>query len=76
MTAHHDPQISARGMIVEQTHATAGTVRSLGNPVHLSDTPVGYRRPPPALGQHTDEVLTALGYSAQDIARLRAQRTV
>lgn len=74
--ALNDPQIIARGMIVEQTHATAGTVRSLGNPVHLSDTPVGYRLPPPALGQHTDEVLTALGYSAEDIARLRAQRTV
>jgi len=74
--ALNDPQIIARGMIVEQMHATAGPVRSLGNPVHLSDTPVGYRRPPPALGQHTDEVLSALGYSAQDIARLRAQRTV
>jgi len=74
--ALNDPQIIARGMIVEQMHATAGPVRSLGNPVHLSDTPVGYRRPPPALGQHTDEILSALGYSAQDIARLRAQRTV
>ncbi len=74
--ALNDPQIIARGMIVEQTHATAGTVRSLGNPVHLSDTPVGYRRPPPALGQHTDEVLTALGYSVQDIARLRAQGVI
>ncbi|MGC8782119.1 MAG: CaiB/BaiF CoA transferase family protein [Anaerolineae bacterium] len=71
-----DPQIIARGMIVEQMHPFVGPVRSLGNPVHLSDTPVGYRLPPPALGQHTDEVLVALGYSAQDIAQLRAQRTV
>ncbi|MGQ9491888.1 MAG: CaiB/BaiF CoA transferase family protein [Anaerolineae bacterium] len=74
--ALNDPQIIARGMIVEQMHATAGLVRSLGNPVHLSDTPVGYRRPPPALGQHTNEILSALGYSAQDIDRLRAQRVV
>lgn len=71
-----DPQIIARGMIVEQIHPAVGPVRSLGNPVHLSDTPVSYRLPPPALGQHTDEVLADLGYSAEAIAALRAQRIV
>jgi formyl-CoA transferase/CoA:oxalate CoA-transferase len=74
--ALNDPQIIARGMIVEQMHAVAGPVRSVGNPVHLSDTPVSYRLPPPALGQHTGEVLLGLGYSAEDIAALRAQRAI
>jgi formyl-CoA transferase/CoA:oxalate CoA-transferase len=70
--ALEDPQIVARGMIVEQIHATAGPVRSVGNPVHLSDTPVSYRLPPPSLGQHSDEALAELGCSPEDIARLRA----
>ncbi len=74
--ALNDPQIIARGMIVEQTHATVGPVRSVGNPVHLSDTPVSYRLPPPTLGQHTDEVLTGLGYTAQAIVLLREQRAI
>lgn len=71
-----DPQIIARGMIVEQIHTTAGPVRSLGNPVHLSDTPVSYRLPPPALGQHTGEVLGSLGYTPEAIAALHAQGAV
>ncbi len=74
--ALNDPQVIARGMIVEQIHATAGPVRSLGNPVHLSDTPVSYRLPPPTLGQHTEEVLTSLGYTTEAIAALRAQGVI
>jgi crotonobetainyl-CoA:carnitine CoA-transferase CaiB-like acyl-CoA transferase len=66
-----DPQILARDMIVEQTHPTVGAVRSLGNPVHLSETPVSYRLPPPTLGQHTAEVLAALNYTPEGITSLR-----
>lgn len=72
----NDPQILARGMVVEQAHPTAGPVRSLGNPVHLSDTPASYRLAPPTLGQHTIEVLTELGYGAAEIEQLRAQGAV
>lgn len=73
----NDPHIHARGMIVELPHPTAGPVRSLGNPVHLDGTPVGYRLPPPTLGQHTEQVLTELlGYSADDITTLREQQII
>lgn len=74
--ALNDPQVIARGMIVEQMHSTVGPVRSLGNPVHLSDTPVSYRLPPPSLGQHTEEVLEGLGYTSEAIADLRARGAV
>jgi crotonobetainyl-CoA:carnitine CoA-transferase CaiB-like acyl-CoA transferase len=54
-----DPQVQHRGMIVEFEHPM-GSFKSLGNPVHLSETPVTYRRRPPMLGEHTEEVLAEL----------------
>ncbi|MDE2949267.1 MAG: CaiB/BaiF CoA-transferase family protein [Chloroflexota bacterium] len=67
-----DPHIIERGFIVELEHPALGMVKSLATPVHLSDTPLSYRRHPPRLGEHSDEVAAELGYSAADIARLRA----
>ena len=47
-----------------------------GLPVKLSRTPGSVRLAPPVLGQHTDEVLTELGYDAAAIAQLRADGAV
>ncbi len=57
--AFGDPQTVHRGMTVEMPHALSGsgTVKLIGNPVKMSETPVQYRRPPPMVGEHTDEVL-------------------
>ena len=52
-----DPQVQHRGMKTEMDHPTVGRLTLLGNPAKLSATPVRYRRPPPLLGQHTQEVL-------------------
>ena len=67
----------ARDMRVSMPHPTAGEVQLVGSPLKLSATPVEFRLPPPLLGEHTDEVLTSLlGYSAQEVARLRANGVV
>jgi formyl-CoA transferase/CoA:oxalate CoA-transferase len=71
-----DPQLLSRGMIVELEHPLAGLVRSIGNPVHLSETPVTYRLPPPLLGEHNEEVLSALGYDASQVEALREQGVI
>lgn len=70
------PQHRARNFIVELEHPLAGLVKSMGNPIRLSDTPISYRYAPPTLGQHTDEILTELGYENPDIAALRKQQVI
>lgn len=71
-----DPQVAARGMIVELAHPLAGLVRSVGNPIHLSESPVTYRLPPPWLGQHNEDVLSSLGYESEQIERLREKGVI
>ena len=65
------PQHRARNFIVELEHPLVGVVKSLGNPVNLSETPVSYRLPPPLLGEHTNSILTGLGYTEAEIKQLR-----
>lgn len=65
------PQHQARHFIVELQHPLAGLVKSMGNPVNFSDTPVNYRLAPPFLGQHTDEVLAELGFDEDTITLYR-----
>jgi crotonobetainyl-CoA:carnitine CoA-transferase CaiB-like acyl-CoA transferase len=69
--ALNDPHVQARGMVQAMQHPVAGDIRVLGNPMHLSETPVSYRLAPPTLGQHTDEILRALGYDDETISGLR-----
>jgi len=68
--ALQDPQVLHNGMVIEFEHPH-GTVRAVGSPVKLSETPATVRHAPPLLGQHNDEILAQLGYSSQRIAELR-----
>ena len=73
-----DPQVEARGMQIRMPHPLAGEdVRLVGSPIRLSRTPVSYRRAPPTLGQHTDEVLTeVLDLSEGERAALREEGVI
>jgi crotonobetainyl-CoA:carnitine CoA-transferase CaiB-like acyl-CoA transferase len=71
-----DPQVQHRRMVMEMEHPTEGKVRQVGIAIKLSDTPGKVRSFPPVLGQHTDEILTGLGYSQQKIAELRREGVV
>jgi formyl-CoA transferase len=50
-------QVEARDMVMHVEHAEAGDLRLVGSPLKLSKTPVGYRLPPPRLGEHTEDIL-------------------
>jgi crotonobetainyl-CoA:carnitine CoA-transferase CaiB-like acyl-CoA transferase len=57
------PNVKERGMLVKMNHPTIGELPLVGSPLKMSDTPVEYRLPPPLMGEHTEEVLRALGRS-------------
>jgi crotonobetainyl-CoA:carnitine CoA-transferase CaiB-like acyl-CoA transferase len=72
-----DPQIGVREMVREIEHPLIGTLRVLGTPLKLSDTPAAIRTAPPTLGQHTETVLTGdLGLSSAETAALRTKGVV
>jgi formyl-CoA transferase len=53
-------QVKARELLIEMPHPVTGTVKLVANPVKMSATPPSYRRPPPMLGEHQDEVMGEL----------------
>ena len=67
----HDPHLQARQMFLQFEHPEVGPVTQVGISVKLSDTPGQVRQLSPRQFEHTPEVLRALGYSADDIARLQ-----
>lgn len=71
-----DPHTLAREMVVDMEHPVEGTIRGLGIPVKLSETPGAVRQAAPLLGEHTDELLRAAGYSAEEISALRASGAI
>jgi crotonobetainyl-CoA:carnitine CoA-transferase CaiB-like acyl-CoA transferase len=66
-----DPHLHERRMIVQLEHPALGMIKSIATPVHLADTPLVYRRHPPRIGEHTDEVMAEMGMDAEKIADLR-----
>ncbi|MFQ5739536.1 MAG: CaiB/BaiF CoA transferase family protein [Acidobacteriota bacterium] len=70
------PQVLGREMVMECSHPTAGRIRLLGLPVKHSQTPAALHRPPPLLGQHTEEILKEVGLSEEDLRRLERLKVV
>jgi succinate---hydroxymethylglutarate CoA-transferase len=75
--ALEDSQTAARKMIETIEHPTVGALKMLGIPFKFSDTACSVRRPPPTLGQHSEEILSGeLGLDDKAIADLRRQKVI
>jgi crotonobetainyl-CoA:carnitine CoA-transferase CaiB-like acyl-CoA transferase len=64
-------QAIAREMVVMVEHPTVSNLKLVGSPLKFSKTPVKISTHPPMHSEHTEEVLMKLGYSKQDIAKMR-----
>jgi crotonobetainyl-CoA:carnitine CoA-transferase CaiB-like acyl-CoA transferase len=72
-----EPQVKARGVRIEVDHPVAGKLPMVASPMRFSGTPLEHKRPPPLLGEHTEEVLRELlGKGAGELARLRASGAI
>jgi formyl-CoA transferase len=70
-----EPSLRQTGTVVEVDHPTRGKYLTVGNPIKMSDSPADVKRSP-LLGEHTDEILAELGFGANDIAALRAEKVI
>ena len=70
-----DQSLRETGTIVEVDHPVRGKYLSVGNPIKLSDSPTEVTRSP-LLGEHTEEVLTQMGYSKAQLDELRAAKAI
>lgn len=71
-----DTHIRERNMFVEAKTADGRTTRMIGVPVKLSDTPGTVRTPPPVFGENSRDILSELGYSAEEIEFLAQQGVI
>jgi formyl-CoA transferase len=69
----NDPQLRARDFFWKGQHPTLGAAEQIGSPIHFSETPVQRWRAGPGLGEHTSEVLRALGRTDVEISELKAK---
>lgn len=65
------PQAVQRAMLFEMDHPVEGPIKQIGSPFKFSDTPVRMHLAPPRLGEHTEEVLAAAGFTEDELRKLR-----
>jgi formyl-CoA transferase len=71
-----DPHIIHRGLVREIDDPKLGKIKQVPFPVKFSETPAEVKSPPPQMGEHTEEVLLAFGYSKEEIEDLRRENVV
>ncbi len=74
--AFADPQLNERGMVRRMQHPRLGEILQIGAPFAFSDTPCDYPLAPPEHGEHTDEILSELGFSPEQTTELRKKRAI
>jgi crotonobetainyl-CoA:carnitine CoA-transferase CaiB-like acyl-CoA transferase len=70
------PQVLYRQMVIEYEHPVEGKIRQVGNPIKSSQFPFEIRLPSPAWGEHTMEVLKAIGYSEEEIKHFKEVKAI
>ena len=70
-----EPSLRKTGTVVEVDHPTRGKYLTVGNPIKMSDSPADVKRSP-LLGEHTEEILTELGFGAEQITALRTEKVI
>jgi crotonobetainyl-CoA:carnitine CoA-transferase CaiB-like acyl-CoA transferase len=71
-----DPQLTANNYLINIEHPLYGPLKAMGFPWDFSETPASWRRKAPGLGEHTEEVLIEIGYSQEEIAKLKEDGAV
>jgi crotonobetainyl-CoA:carnitine CoA-transferase CaiB-like acyl-CoA transferase len=71
-----DPQAYANRYMIEVDHPDWGRTKQVGFPWDFSETPASWRMPAPKLGAHTDEILKEIGFSEDDIAKLKESGSI
>jgi len=72
-----EPEVKRRGMLKTYQHTRVGEVPLIGSNYRFSDTPVDDTRPPPSLGEHTEQVLKDLaGFGDAEVAALREKKVI
>jgi len=73
--AFQEPQVVERKMLVDMPHPQREHLKVIGSPIKMSRTPIEYKRAPPTLGQHTDEILSRI-LSKQTLDELKSKGIV
>jgi len=71
-----DPHIIHRGLVQEIDDPKLGKIKQVPFPVKFSETPAEVKSPPPEMGEHTEKVLLAFGYSREEIEDLKRENVV
>lgn len=72
----NDPQVIANRYIIDENHPALGPIKSVMFPIHFSKTGVSNLKPAPQLGEHTEQILSEMGYRPEEVAQLKKDKIV